>query len=265
MYPAYYFYKVVKTLLYEKHNYLNKDISYLVSNEIIEYDISSAGFNLSKRYHLLPVDKLDFLESLDKKQRQIQLGLYQRSDESFKEKLNEKFVQIRKEFFEANNVQDDEVLSIKKDAIIMLRHCNTTEFDNVIFRDKHKYTSYYYINKFEFYVSSDGLDVKGIIDEKLALHKDYMLDFLFRFFKMMEQTSSKKKIINDLTDFSYYYKNKKLMVGYYRELNQDSFFKLNQKFLGDLLGVNDGTPDIDEIDISYNYMKYIVPLINILL
>ena len=196
------------TMLYKKDSYINTDILYLVSHEIIEYDISSAGFNLSKRYKLLSSDKLKYLESLGKKERHIQVGLYQKNDKDFKKALNEKFIEIRKEFLEANNVQDDEILSIKKDAIIMLRRCNVTEFDNVIFKDKHQYTSYYYINKNEFYVSNDNLDVKGISDNKLKLHKDYMLDFLFKFFKSMEQSSSKKKLIKDLTDFTYYYKNK---------------------------------------------------------
>jgi len=31
--------------LFKKHFYLNKNIEYLISNEIIEYDIKSAGFN----------------------------------------------------------------------------------------------------------------------------------------------------------------------------------------------------------------------------
>lgn len=250
-------------MLYKRHNYLNTDISYLVSNEIIEYDISSAGYNISKRYGLLPKEKLDYLESLDKKARQIQLGLYQRNDSEFKDRLNEKFIEIRKEFFEANDVKDEEVLSIKKDAIIMLRRCHHTEFDNIVFKDKHQYTSYYYLNKHEFYLGSETLDVKGISDDKLELHREYLLDFLYRFFKMMEQSSSKKKIITDLTDFTYYYKNRKLMIGYYRELNIDSLFKLKRKFSNDFIGI-ENTSKIDDIDISYNYMKYIVPIINIL-
>ena len=65
-------------MLYEKHNYLNKDIEYLISREIIEYDIKSAGFNLIKQYKLLDDAKILHLESLSKKQRQITIGLYQK-------------------------------------------------------------------------------------------------------------------------------------------------------------------------------------------
>lgn len=251
-------------MLYEKHNYLNKDIDYLIGKEITEYDIKSAGFNLCKKYKLLDDNKIRHLETLDKKRRQITLGLYQQNNPEFKDILNEKFVEIRKMFFEANNLVDDDILSIKKDAIITLKKCYNTEFDNIVFSDKNVYTSYFYINKFEFYVNDKTLDLKGISDEKLKLHQDYMLDFLHKIFRLLETNPNKKYIIENMKEFISFYKDKRLHIGYYRELNRDSLYKLNKSFMKDYIGLQH-TRSLEEIDISYNYIHYILPIINILL
>lgn len=249
--------------LYEKHNYLNKDVEYLISNEIIEYDMRSAGFNIIKKFKLLDDTKINHLESLPKDRRQITIGLYQRNNKEFAETLNSKFVEMRKLFFEANNLNDDDVISIKKDAIITTKRCYNTIFDNVEFAEKHVYTSYYYISKFELYVGPTKIDLKGINDDKLKYHEDYMLDFLFKLFKLIE-TGSRKQIINNMIQFSNYYKRRELDIGYYRELNGDSLFRLNKTFNGDLVGVPH-VNDVNLIDISFNYMKFIVPLIKLMI
>lgn len=250
--------------LYEKHNYLNKDIEYLINNEITEYDIKSAGFNLIKKYNLLDNKRIEHLESLSKKRRQITIGLYQRDNLEFRNALNEKFVEIRKIFFESNDLKDDEILSIKKDAIVTLRKCFYTEFDNIEFADKNVYSSYFYINNFEIYINEKDIHLKGISDSKLKLHEDYMLDFLHKLFRMIETSSNKKYIINNIKEFISFYKSKMLHIGYYRELNADSLYKLDMDFLDEHVGL-EWTKSLDNIDISYNYLRYIVPIINILL
>jgi len=249
--------------LYKKDLYLDKTIPYLISKEIIEYDISSAGYSISKEFKLLSQSRLRYLETLDKTARQIAIGLYQKNDSSYKDALKEKFIEVRKMFFEANKLDDDDVLSIKKDAIVCLRRCDRCVFGDIRFVDKNVYTSFFNFNNLEFYLGRDTLDVKGISDEKLKLHKDYMLDFLFRILKMFE-ISSRRQLITNIKEFSDYYKSKQLMIGYYRELNKDSLYKLEKTLQGALVGLLN-SESIDGIDISYNYMNYIVPLLNILL
>lgn len=53
-----------------------------------------------------------------------------------KKTLNDKFVEVRKWFFENNDIQDDDILSIKKDAIITTKRCLATEFDNIRFVER---------------------------------------------------------------------------------------------------------------------------------
>jgi hypothetical protein len=249
--------------LYERHNYLNKDIEYMVSQEIIEYDMKSAGFNLIKKFKLLEPEKIEYLETLTKKEQTIRIGLYQREDRTLVKRMNEKFVEARKWFFENNGITDDDVLSIKKDAILTTKRCFNTEFDNVTFVEKNEYTSYYYLNKYEFYYNKDGLDVKGIGEEQLELHREYMLDFLYNFFKMNE-ISKKKQVIQLIKEFAYYYKNRELNINYYRELNVQSLFQINNRLFGDRVGVMYTNRD-EDLDITFNYMAYVVPLLSILI
>lgn len=249
-------------MLYEKHNYLNKNISFLISNEIIEYDIKSAGYNLMKYFKMIDEEKLKYLESLDKKRRQIQIGLYIRENKELGVELNKRFVEVRQWFFEQNKLEPDDIISIKKDAIITLKRCLTTELGNIQFVEKNIYTSYYYLNDYEFYFNKDVIHVKGIKDEELELHKEYILDFLHNFF-LLNEVSTKKKAITLLKEMAYYYKRKELQIGYYRELNEQSLYRLKDTLFEKKIGIRD-IGDVSLIDISYNYIKYLIPLISIL-
>lgn len=248
-------------MLYERHNFLNKNIPYLVSRDIVEYDIQSAGLNLMKYFHLIDDATITHLESLDKKHRVVEIGLLQRKNKELVKLLNEKFVEIRRMFFDANHIKDDEVLAIKKDAIITLRRCTECQFGNVIFVEKNVYTSYFNMNGCEFYVGEDVLDVKGISDDKLRHHKQYMLDFLYSIFKMMETTST-KRVAKNIKDFADYYKSRALDIGYYRELNQESMFRTNEIWNDKPLYIED-PGDVNLLNIGYNYIRYVIPLINL--
>lgn len=249
--------------LYLKDQYLDKTIPYLISSDIIEYDIRSAGYSLSRHYHLLNDDVLNLLDTLPKKDRQIKIGLLLRDDAEYNRRLKEAFVNIRKEFFIANSLIDDDILSIKKDAIFLLRRVSQTRFgEDIEFVEKNVYSSYYYINKKEFYVARDRLDVKGISEKNLEPHREYMLDFLHNIFKMIE-TSDQRYVIKELVSFVDHYKSGNLDIHYYRELSNECEYRLKRKFAGYDMGLID-TDDVDDLNISYNYMNYIRPLISIL-
>lgn len=248
--------------LYKRSLYLNDNLQYIFSSEIIEYDMQSAGFNLTKYFKLLPEDKIEHLSRLPKKERQIQEGLYQKENKVYKQKLAEKFIEARRMFFEANNIQDDQVLSIKKDAIIMLRRCDKTTFGNIVFAEKNVYSSYLYLNKVEFYFNRHTVDIKGIDDDKLVEHRNFMIAFLHRFTEMME-VSAEKHTISFVKNFMMAYKERELPIGYYRELNSSAMFRLKVKYLNNTVGVRT-IGEVDKLDIGYNFTRYIVPLISIL-
>lgn len=253
--------------LYERHNYTNKSIDYLVGDEIIEYDIKSAGMNLCKQFGLLSEDKINLLESLSKKPRNIQLGLYQKADKTLVKRLNEKFVEARRLFFEANCIQDADVLSIKKDALFITKRCKHLTFGNIVFTPKNVYTSYCLLNGMEIYTNRKYCHLKGIDDKSLEPHREYMLDFFKNFFTLLE-TSTEQKTISYLKEFMFLYKTRELHVGYYRQLNRYSGYLIDDLQLHDSFStVVDQVKqsDAERLNISYNYIKYLIPLISILI
>lgn len=249
--------------LYNRHNYLNKDILYLVSNEIIEYDMVSAGLALSKKFKLLDKDTLDYLDKLPKKQRNVHMGLIQRKDKEFTKALSEAFREGRKLFFEANKLNEENVLSIKKDAIYTTTYCDNLDFGELQFAPKNIYSSYYYFGKYEFYFNSNGIDVKGIDDDKLALHTEYMLGAIYDFMYLQE-TSKRERVIQFVKELSYHYKTLELEIGYYRELNADSLFRLKENVMEASLGI-EYVNDKSVILTNYNFNNYIIPMIQILI
>lgn len=225
-----------------KSTWLNPNIEYLFDNEIIEYDIRDAGFTLIKQYHLLDDNKIRELESLGKGiERHKAIGLLQRNNEFSKVLLN-KFAEIRKIFISMNNLTDDRIISVKKDAVYTIGQCDIIRFDKIEFSMKNVYSSYIRfkeINNLELYYSSDQVDIKGMSDQSVNRHRLYMLDFLRKIILRIENKDSSTKRI--LKGFIKEYKHMDLEDEYYLEFNNSS----------------------RAINPSYNYMHILVPLVHI--
>jgi len=91
-----------------------------------------------------------------------------------------------------------------------------------------------------------------------------MIALLKKIFKLIE-TNEHKALVRLVKDFIMHYKDLDAQLGFYRELNSDSVFTLNQNS-----NVSDhyliGLENIDEsmigsINISYNYLNFIVPIV----
>jgi hypothetical protein len=259
--------------LYLKDTYLNKSYPMIINKVIIEYDLKSANTSLCKEYNLLPDAKIQEIENMPKKNRVKTIGKIMRKDEKFKTGLKDAFIDIRRRFFEENNIQDEDVLAIKKDAIFCLREIKHTEFGFCKFSSKNRYTSYLYVNQLEIYYNSKGntlgdngkIDVKGISDVNLEKHADYMLKFFKILFRHLE-ISPRKTLNRYIANFIDRYKNLQLEVGYYREFNQMSIIRLND---------SDETYDNDifipyenkheHLLIDYNFFEILLPIVKLIL
>ncbi len=117
----------------------------------------------------------------------IELGKLQRDNGESNKALTSSFEKARQMFIEQNDLSDNDVISIKKDALIIKKRCDIQQFGTYInFRPKHTYSSFIQLeNKLEFYYDTETLDVKGISDEKLKLHEDYMIKFIKLFCEKM--------------------------------------------------------------------------------
>lgn len=253
--------------LYKKDTYRNKNFIILINNHITEYDLKSANTSLCKEYNLLPDNQIDKIEKMKKKDRVVTIGKLQRKNKKFKDQLKSSFIDIRRRFFEENLITDDDIVSIKKDAIFSTKICGCVDFGYCHFSVKNEYSSYMYLNKFEFYYSNlkQKIDVKGIDDTILEYHNNFMLDFMKKLFYHLE-TSEITTTVKFYKRFVDKYKRLQLPVGYYREFNQDSVIRLND---------SDETYDdeifipyehkTEHLNIDYNFFNILLPISTYLL
>jgi hypothetical protein len=234
-----------------------------IVNKIIEYDMKSAGFSVCKKYKLVSDNKIKLLEELPKKERSIYIGKMQIEDALLKRKLPQCVIIEKCNFFRFNKIQDENILSIKNDAIFIIGiKCKNTTFGDVKFIEKNVYSSYHNINGIEFFYRNkeDMLDVKGINDKIVDEHEEGMITFLKKCFKLVEYGKI-KELKKYLISFSNDYKSRALPSIYYKEFNS----KNQYNFINDeVILYMDKLPKkvLTEVNISYNYLFYVVPLLN---
>lgn len=251
---------MLNTNIWEKDLYINKNIPYLFKKIIREYDMSEAGFNMLRENKILDNETINDLLKHTKKERHIMIGKMESNDSKLKEIKKELFKEYRKKFFRENDLSENDVISIKKDAIFVIRECDCLKYGEYVkFVPKSTYTSYIRLNdRYEFYYSTSKLDVKGIRDDLLGFHNDYMLDFIKSFFYKME-VDTPENVISYTKRFIDKYKHKDLPIEYYRELNSLSEYAYNDGNFAPYAW----DEDIVDLDISYNLFYILLKLIKI--
>lgn len=228
-----------------KSTWLNPNIEYLFNDDIIEYDIHDAGFSLIQQYQLLPPEKIKELERIPKGiQRHIQVGVLQRDDKEFSKRLTDKFTEVRALFMMMNQLKDDSIISVKKDAIYTIGKVKRTTFGKVKFMEKNHYSSYIRfpdITNLELYYGENGIDVKGMGDAAVNRHRLYMLEFLRKLIKSIEEQDSSVK--------------RKFM----RFFNQYKFDELDEEFY---IEFNNVSRDQNKL---FNYANLLIPLLKIIM
>lgn len=259
--------------MHVKDTYLNKNIDSIINKRIIEYDLKSANTSLCKEYSLLPEATIKKIESMKKHDRVVSIGKLQRKDKDFNSNLKSAFKDIRKRFFYSNELEDKDILSIKKDAIFCLKECKNTQFGKCKFVEKNIYSSYMYLdNRLEMFYSARGerfgepkLDIKGISDIVLERHEGFILDFIKNIFKYVE-AGNETTLFRYIKRFVSQYKQLQLPVGYYREFNNGSFIRLNdmdEEFEDETFIPFEHKQE--HINIDYNFFHVLLPLVKILL
>lgn len=253
--------------LYENTDY-RSEIPFLFNNFIREYDISKANINILYWKGVLGKSAYDELYRAPRDVRQYVIGNMQK-DSKINDILMDGFIECRRMFLTENRLVESDILSIKKDAIFVINKVpKMTKFDNIEFVNKNVYTSYmsFFNKKIELYYSSskvtgtgqEHIDVKGISDTKIKYHQNFMLDFLYYVFDMIENDSLENTIVS-FNRFYQSYISKELDIGYYRNFNADSNYTLiykspfNSNLSYELEQVNPMTfSDYSVLNISYN-------------
>lgn len=214
--------------LWQNKNYLIS-LPFIVATNIYEYDIKKA--NISILLHEGAIDKSEYnrLYDLPKLQRQIEIGYMIRNNPEIDSILSNGIKEMKKRFFESNNIEDHSIVSIKNDAVfIMNDKPAVTVFDNVEFVLKNTYSSFYRLNKnIEIYFRSDRInntmqfDVKGINDEILSLHQNHMCSWLAQIMYSIE-VGDIQLAISDIQIFFDDFVNRRLPIEFYRTFDSVS-------------------------------------------
>ena len=244
-----------------KASYLNSDIKFL-NKKIWEFDIRNAGLSTIKSFNLLPKEEILHIESLPKFESHIYVGKL-KYDKEFSAKFSKYLRQTVSDFITINNILDEDILSIKNDAVFIISNTNPIKqqtINNIFFKLENIFTSYYNLNNIEFYYKSDKniLISKGISENIFEdINTKYFVDWLKLIFRLME-SSNKKALLKELKDFQYKYLNRLLPIQYYCEFKNDNWYRYSD------YSVNNLEEDMkNKINIEYNYISYILPLIKI--
>lgn len=251
-------------MLYEKDSYKNPNIVAIFGKRIYEHDLKSAGFNISREYKLLSDSEINRLINLPKKSRQVAIGLLMRKDQKYKEELKNGFIKARKFLFENNNLNEEDVITIKKDAIFTLKKCQVTTKGFIDFRIKNMYSSYIRLGYIEIFYNSaiDKFDIKGMDDENVKLHNDGILKFIKKYIIWMENKDD--DVMKKLMRFVNKYKQRSLSASYYRTFDSNSqYVELDDDGILDYVLDEYDDDDVSNLDISYNYINIIVPIVEI--
>lgn len=258
--------------LYKRDLYTNKNINILINKKIVEFDLKSANTSLCREYSLIPKDEIDDIANMSKEQRVVTIGKKMRKDEKFKNSLKEAFIDIRKRFFDANNIEDKDIIAIKKDAIFCIVDREyVTEFGYCRFMEKNVYSSYMYLNSLEFYYKANPLseypilDIKGMSNDAIDKHKEFMMRFFGILFEKLETADMRSRLLF-IKRFIDKYKTLQLEVGYYREFNGNSIIRMNDSDITyDNIAFIPYEHKHDHINIDYNFFNILLPIVKMLI
>lgn len=199
----------------DKLLWTNKDINYLLRKNIVEYDMQAASLSVSRRFNLIEPNRLVQLEQMPKEQRTVQVGLMQRDDKEFSEKMIQGVIKTRQDFLDKNHIKESDILCCHSDAVIF-EQTNAKIYDtidNVKFNNKNRWTSYINYNGIEMYYADGCIDYKGIPKNMLHQHTLGLNIYLINIFRMLEDYDP--SIIKYIKKFQLRYMQDKLPEHFY--------------------------------------------------
>ena len=228
----------------------------LILNSFIhEYDISKANINALLSRGVIDKSTYDNLYNSDKAIREKTVGLMIRKDPNIYKEIQHGIMDAKYQLITTNFIEPEDIICIKNDAVFVKKKLEYTTFGLMDFKLKNTYTVFAKINRYEFYYyfnsynGEEKLDVKGISDNKIIIHKEYFMDFLLALFNTL-QTDGIISAVNIIQNFSLAYIRKELPIEYYRKFNSESNFDIIH---GNEIWSTINATDINLIDIRFNY------------
>lgn len=254
-----------------KSNYRNKDILKLVNTDIYEYDMKDAGFNVIKRFELLPPLIIKGLEGLDKAERNITIGKMRGEDKIFSASLKKFLRETIANFIILNKIREQDILAIRNDAVTFISKAPIAldTINGLYFRKDGFFQVFLNLSGIEFYYNAfdDFLCTKGLSDECIESQNEYWLSFIKSIMKMLYNNAPVANIIRCVNMHRRAYIAKALPLRFYKALQMNSYKILIPSQSGVEVRLK---PDpegclLESMDIGENYSKVIIPLINLII
>lgn len=249
--------------LWEKHNYLNKEITHLINIPIREYDMKSAGYSILKKNGIFTKEEEKQLEKSKKIDRNVYIGNLLRTDKNLSKVLMDGFKDARRLFLTLNSIKDENLLSAKKDALFIINTpVKNLKFEGYEFELKNTFSSYYRLNEKEFYYrgKEHSVDIKGLGGSILLDHEEYFLKDLMAFFRLAEITK-RDTLLKYLKKYRSEYLRRQLPIETYREMNMENKYRTRLNVSHGGVFFDNILVDDPDLDIGYNYIRYIIPLV----
>ena len=253
----------ILTPIYEKVRYV-APYEWLINHNIQEWDLEKANISILRSLDLISEEEYQRYYHMSRQEREVALGCLRRDNPRIEEGYQKGIKAVRQLFFDANSLEQENVLYIDNDSITTVHQWRDPRASTLYgqltpyinFRVKRRYTSFYKLFGIDFLYYSDGFDevfrLKNVDDAKLRRsHSGYFLDFLLaaafsaQNYPILDSIQMVRQTYTNYSALS-------LEVPYYRELNARNQYKLLTTpfytYYSDMLSESDK----DKVDIGYN-------------
>jgi hypothetical protein len=221
----------------DKLLFINENNQFMFRRNIVEYDMQSASLAVSQRFGLLDPVTIEQLKNTPKIDRVKKVGLMQRDNEEFSNKMIQGIIDTRQEFLDINHIKEDDILCLHSDAVIFdMKSDIIDKIDNVEFIKKQQWSSYILYQGVEIYYGDGVITYKGIPKDILRMHTLGLNKYLLKVFSMMEECNP--EIIPYLNKFQKKYLMDRLPDYFYTSFPKVGAYKLaNLKLFGFIANV----------------------------
>lgn len=253
----------ILTSIHEKARYVSP-YEWLINHNVQEWDLEKANISILRSLDLISEDEYQRYYHLPRQQREVELGCLRRDNPRVEEGYQKGIKAVRQLFFDANSLEEENVLYIDNDSITTVHqwrdprasglHGNLTPYLN--FRVKRRYTSFYRIFAIDFLYYSDGEEesfrLKNVDEAKLrSTHTGYFLDFLLAT-AYSAQSRPILETIQMVREVYSRYTSLAFEAPYYRELNPRNQFNLGSTPFYTYYSDTLSEQDKGMVDIGYN-------------
>ena len=224
--------------MHDKLTWFNPNIEFMFHANIVEYDMNAMSVSISEKYELLDKDTIELLKLLPKEQRTRKVGLIQRDNKEYSERLISCELETRRKFIETNKLSEDNVISLHSDACIFnSRKEIINDIEGIKFKHASTWVGYMRFNGVEIFYTEDGaLEFKGVPKDMINAHTLGLNLYLANIFKKIEDYDD--GIIEYMSTFEDKYMRDKLPYNYYTPFGRRGEYKMsNMKLFGFLANV----------------------------